>query len=261
MRHEPDVRSYAVTHPPGPLRVPQHEAWDTLIYACRGVLTVRAEEGSWVVPPHRAVWVPGALPHELLLSGRTSLRNLYVRREHALLPPHCRVIDVSRLLRELLLHVVRSAPLHLPHPEHGRLIGVLRDQLLLVSDAGLQLPMPSDGRVQGVVRMLQEDVADPRPLTVLADAARVSRRTLERVFLTETGMTLGQWRRRLRMLEALRLLAADEPVTSVALRVGYSTPSAFGAAFRAELGSAPGSWFGRPGQDAHAVTSDGVGSG
>jgi AraC-like DNA-binding protein len=47
----------------------------------------------------------------------------------------------------------------------------------------------------------------------------------------------------------------------VAVRVGYSTPSAFGAAFRAELGSAPGSWFARPGHDAHTVTSDGAGSG
>jgi AraC-like DNA-binding protein len=31
-------------------------------------------------------------------------------------------------------------------------------------------------------------------------------------------------------------------VTSVALAVGYSTPSAFGAAFRRTLGTSPGRW-------------------
>jgi AraC-like DNA-binding protein len=63
------------------------------------------------------------------------------------------------------------------------------------------------------------------------------------VFLAETGMTVGQWRRRLRMLEALRLLAAGMSATGVATRVGYATPSAFGAAFRAELGDTPARWF------------------
>jgi AraC-like DNA-binding protein len=47
------------------------------------------------------------------------------------------------------------------------------------------------------------------------------------------------------VLEALRLLAADVPVTTVATRVGYATPSAFGAAFRAELGGTPARWFTR----------------
>ena len=56
-------------------------------------------------------------------------------------------------------------------------------------------------------------------------------------------MTLGRWRRRLRLVEALRLLAAGEPVTRVALDVGYATPSAFIEAFRRELGRTPGRYF------------------
>ena len=174
---------------------------------------------------------------------------MYIRREHALLPPQCRVVDVTPLLRELRLHAVRSAPLQLTHPPHDRLVGVLRDQLRLVPDAGLELPMPVDDRARAVARILQADVSDPRSLHVLARDVGASRRTLERLFLVETGMTLGHWRRRLRMLEALRLLAADVPVTGVAVRVGYSTSSAFGAAFRAGLGSAPGAWFGRHAQE------------
>jgi len=84
-------------------------------------------------------------------------------------------------------------------------------------------------------------------VAVLAHRVGASRRSLERVFRANTGMTVGQWRRRLRMLEALRLLAAGMTATAVATRVGYATPSAFGVAFRAELGATPARR--RPGAD------------
>ena len=38
---------------------------------------------------------------------------------------------------------------------------------------------------------------------------------LERLFQRETGMTFGKWRQQLRLLHALRLLAAGRPVTAV----------------------------------------------
>jgi AraC-like DNA-binding protein len=70
-------------------------------------------------------------------------------------------------------------------------------------------------------------------------------RTLERLFQTETGMTFGKWRQQLRLLHALRLLAADRAVTAVALEVGYDSPSAFIAAFKSLFGTTPARYFGR----------------
>ena len=52
------MRSYAVSHPGGWLDLPQDPAWSQLVYAVHGVLTVHTPDGSWVVPPHRAAWVP-----------------------------------------------------------------------------------------------------------------------------------------------------------------------------------------------------------
>jgi AraC-like DNA-binding protein len=240
---EPDVRCYAVSHAGGALHLPQDPAWDQLVFAVRGVLTVHTADGSWVVPPHRAAWIPGAVTHRLVLSGPTTLRTLYLARRLDFLPPQCRVVDVSPLLRELILHAVRLAPLWLADPVHARLLAVLHDQVDLRSEAALRLPAPRDRRARAVTTALQQDPGDTRSVTALAREAGASRRSVERAFLTETGMTIGQWRRRLRMLEALRLLAAGVPVTVVAGRVGYATPSAFGAAFRAELGGTPARWF------------------
>lgn len=64
-------------------------------------------------------------------------------------------------------------------------------------------------------------------------------------------MTFGRWRQQLRLLHALRLLAAGRPVTAVALEVGYDSPSAFIAMFRAALGTTPSRYFATEGQIPH----------
>jgi AraC-like DNA-binding protein len=56
-------------------------------------------------------------------------------------------------------------------------------------------------------------------------------------------MSVGAWRQRLRLLEGLRLLAAGSSVTEVAMEVGYSTSSAFGAMFVRETGTTPARYF------------------
>ena len=56
-------------------------------------------------------------------------------------------------------------------------------------------------------------------------------------------MSFGAWRRQLRLLRALERLAAGEPVTTVALALGYDSTSAFIAMFRRNLGRTPGSYF------------------
>jgi AraC-like DNA-binding protein len=67
-----------------------------------------------------------------------------------------------------------------------------------------------------------------------------SPRTLRRLLLAETGLTFGQWRAQARVRAAVAHLAAGLPVSVVARRVGYQTPSAFVHAFRRLTGTTPG---------------------
>ncbi|MFG2000919.1 helix-turn-helix domain-containing protein [Spirillospora sp. NPDC048911] len=239
MRHvEPDLRGYAVTHPPGPLTPPQAAGWHQLIYAASGVLVVDTARGRWTLPRHRALWVSAGIAHRLRVVHRSALRILYTGQRAQLLPAGCRVLDVSPLLRELVMHLVAHAPLSLDTPRDARLVAVLGDLLAeLPSDAALLLPTPADPRAVAATRLLTTlDVA------AICQRVGVGRRTLERLFLAETGMSIGQWRRRRRMLDAVAHLAGGLPVADVAQRVGYTTPSAFSAAFRTELGMPPSRW-------------------
>jgi AraC-like DNA-binding protein len=70
-----------------------------------------------------------------------------------------------------------------------------------------------------------------------------SKRTIERLFVEETQLTLGRWRQQARLLQAIRLIASGEKIISAALEVGYESPSAFIVCFRRLLGCTPGRYF------------------
>jgi len=235
------VRGYAVTHPPGTIVLPTAPGWNQLLYASLGVMTVESPAGTWVIPPHRALWVPDGADHRIVMHGRVSVRTLYLRTELAALPQAWRAVSVPPLLRELILHTVRICPLDLRLEPHARLLGVLLDQLASLPHTPLQLPMPADPTAMAFANTL---IADPH-IRIL-DAAHLvgaSRRTLERRFANDTGMSIGRWRQRQRLIRALELLATGESVTTVAGTVGYATPSAFSAMFREQLGAPPSAYF------------------
>ena len=86
-------------------------------------------------------------------------------------------------------------------------------------------------------------LANPAEDVTTSNVARrsgLSARTLERVFRAETGMPFGLWRQKARLLESVRLLAQGGSVTDAALDSGYSSVSAYIAAFKQTFGCTPG---------------------
>jgi AraC-like DNA-binding protein len=246
-RAEIVLRSLAVSYGPGTVLERHSHAWAQLVYASEGVMRVETEDGVWVVPSHRAVWIPAGVGHAIAMSGHVAMRTLYLAPElTAALPAGCCVVEVAPLLRELVLHAVARAPLRLGEPEHERLIGFLLDQLAVLPVVPLELPMPRDPRALRVATRLRDDPGAAHDLDALARSAGASRRTLERLFQRETGIPLGRWRQQARLLHALDLLAQGQPVTSVALEVGYESPSSFIAVFTDAFGTTPGRYH-RPG--------------
>ena len=107
----------------------------------------------------------------------------------------------------------------------------------------IQVRLPSTPTARQVAEALRADPADRRTLREWGRAVGASERTLARAFAAEAGVPFGRWRTLLRLQAALSMVAAGQPVSRVAGRVGYDTPSAFVAAFRRETGQTPGSFF------------------
>ena len=223
---------------------------DQVVYASRGVMTVRALDSAWVVPTDRAVWIPAKLPHTIIMSGMVSMRTLYLRPRLAkTLPRSCCVLNVSALLKELILHACMLAAVNRKNERQRHLIALLLDQLETIQTVSLQLPNPSDPRALRVAGVLLANPGDQRTLTQICKEIGAGKRTIERRFQHETGMTFGKWRQQLRLMQAMRLLAEGFKVTHAAMEAGYSTPSAFISMFRKAWGTTPARCFGSATKD------------
>ena len=78
--------------------VPDHfHNVDQLVFASQGVMTVRTDDGIWVVPPLRAVWIPANVAHAISMSGIVSMRTLYfVAKSIGSLPRNCVVLTITK---------------------------------------------------------------------------------------------------------------------------------------------------------------------
>jgi AraC-like DNA-binding protein len=216
-----------------------------LIFAIRGVMTIGTAASRYVVPPQRALWMPSGMAHSISMAGDVSMRTLYVDEQGARgLPGECRVLAVTPLLRELIVRATALPVLYDERGPDGRIMHTILDEIATLKTVPLDLPMPQDRRLLKLCQALVAEPADARTLAQFAAAAHASARTLARLFQAETGMSFGAWRQQLRLLEAVRRLAAGAAVTEVALDLGYASPSAFAAMFRKSLGMPPSRYFG-----------------
>jgi AraC-like DNA-binding protein len=213
---------------------------DQLLFASEGVMTVETNEGICVVPPLRAVWIPAETDHRVAMSGRVLMRTLYLLPKSCkTIPRRCLVINISPLMRELILHASRFSRLRKRVAAERHLIELILDQLKTVESVPVQLPHPSDPRARNLADLMRANPGESRPLGALAMECGASPRTMQRLFAVECGMTFSGWRQRARLIYAMQSLATGQSVTNAALDAGYSTASAFISMFRKQLGTTP----------------------
>lgn len=216
-----------------------------IVYAISGAMSVMADNAAWVVPPLRAVWIAPHVHHAVQMLSDVSMRTVYLREDAAsILDAPCCVLSVSGLLRELIVEATCFTEEEPPTGRNKLVIQLLLAELERSPQIGLHLAEPQDKRLRLITEALRSSPGDSRQLSHWAKLANASERTLARLFLKETGLTFAQWRQQARLLAAVAMLAQGLPVTTIAIDLGYSTPSAFGHMFRRALGSPPSEYFG-----------------
>ena len=211
-----------------------------LIFASYGSMRVVCGRDIWVVPPSQAVWVPPYVEHEVYFPGDVSLRNLFVDPAFTTdLFSQCTVLRVTPLLRELILKAVQVGDHYAVTGPGYRLMLVLIDEIRIARPTLLHLPFARDARLSKVMNAMLENPGDPRGLSEWAGVAGASARTLSRLFQLETGLSYGEWRKRLVLQKAVEKLGHGDHVTEVAFDLGYQSLSAFINMFRKNLGAPP----------------------
>jgi AraC-like DNA-binding protein len=212
------------------------------LYAVTGVLTVTTSEGSWVVPPYRALWIPAGVTHAVQMGGLTSTRSAYVLPDvahKAGLPSRCTVISVSPLLHALLSEAVDLPAEYVLGSRDDYLMRLLVEEIARMPALPLNTPLPQDPRLVPLCRALLQAPSLDVDIDRMARNADMSRRSFTRLFREQTGMSFSDWRHQACLMAALARLGRGQSVTRVAMELGYSSTSAFTAAFRRTLGASP----------------------
>jgi transcriptional regulator GlxA family with amidase domain len=211
-----------------------------VIAVTSGAYWVKTPEGTWLVPEGLAVWLPSMTQHQVYSHSAAAARIFFVDRIVAKrLPSKAGTVVPSDLMTSLMKRMVQNGNDYDPGGPAARLGLVMLDELAQMRFAPTLLPASTEPRLERLIQIFADDPLNASYVRELARQAGASTRTLARLFRSEMGMTLGQWRRNLRLQEAIRRLATGASVTEVALELGYSSPSAFTHMFHQNLGVVP----------------------
>ncbi|ELX09527.1 transcriptional regulator, AraC family [Janthinobacterium sp. HH01] len=211
-----------------------------LLYATEGLMKVKTAFGVWILPPRRALFIPPGVVHQWTSLSRVTMRTIYIEAKVAqAFGDSCRVIEVSPLLRELILSLL-DEPIEYPLPGRGEHLAMLiLSELAAAETVPIAIPWPRDRRLLAVCEGIVDDPGSPRTIEDWAAEAGASARTLIRLFPKETGLHYRQWVQQVHLAEAFGRLARGDSVSEIAAALGYASPSAFSAMFRRILGKTP----------------------
>ena len=236
---------------------PHWHSWGQLVFSITGAVRVSAQgqsgDNTYIVPPSRAVWIPTGVVHAVTAIEQADLRTLYLHEKavQALGTEAdwtaCRVLDVTPLLRELVLQMAvepGAAPAAGADLARELAIGALiLDELRRARSVQLGLPLPRAGRLRRVCEAMLDQPLRHADIEGWAAEAATSPRTLSRWFSDELGTSYGQWRQQLLLAKALSMAARKQPMRLIAAELGYASPSAFSAMVTRAVGMPPSRFF------------------
>ena len=215
-----------------------HE-WGEFLYSFSGIMEITVNDKRYLVLPHYGIWVPPGIMHQCRNNKRAQHCSIYIAWdfcvEFCMLP--CSV-QMSPFMRSMLRHL-NDTPGFRSSDEQERFLHVFMDQLRSAPCIDSYLPTSTDEQLAGLLLRLEQNPGDNRSVKELAESLGMTARTLARRCQKELGITLLEWRQRMRAIKALVMLEEGLNVEQIALELGYSSSSAFIAMFKKLMGKTP----------------------
>lgn len=194
--------------------------------------------------PGRGVWLPAGTPHAIRITGNVAARTLFIDPlARADLPASCQIVQISALLRELILTSLALPESYVPGSRDERVYELILDEIRIMPVLPFHLPEPESEALRNLCQKIRQRPGESWNSSQAASILGMSERTLNRHFQQQTGLSYSEWVRRARLMEALLRLAQGQPVLRVALDLGYGSHSAFTAMFRRVMGISPSDYF------------------
>jgi AraC-like DNA-binding protein len=233
-------------YPDGHVIDPHHHRRGQLISGASGVVVLSTSEGTWVMPPQRGMWIPPATEHHVRMVGDVTMQSLYLEPDAVSgMPSRCQVVSISPFMRSLITEALGLPLEYELQGRAGALMQLIEHELQQLPVLPLSLHYPAHGTLSARCRRFVQRPNIHETTDEWADALGMSRRSFTRLFRRETGLSFVAWRQQACLLCALPRLAAGQPVTTVAIDLGYENPAAFTLMFKRAFGRPPLAYLGR----------------
>ncbi len=227
-------------YPPGHRIAPHQHRRGQLISGASGLIVLTTPDGTWVMPPQRGMWIPPATEHHVRMVGAVSMQSLYVEPAAVpSMPAHCQVVGISPFMRSLITEALDLPLEYDPGSRAGSIMGLIQQEMPQLSALPLSLQYPTHGALADRCRRFVERPNIHETINDWSAELGMSRRAFTRLFRRETGLSFQSWRQQACLLWAMPRLAGGEPVTTVAIDLGYENPAAFTLMFKRAFGCPP----------------------
>jgi AraC-like DNA-binding protein len=215
-----------------------------LLCASAGTLRLEAQGQAWLLPPARAALIEAGQPIRVSIPRPVTTASVLFDTGFVPSPPApLTVFDLNPLARALLSECRTWGESDEPLTVYAETLFAALAAVawrLARQPSPVVVPAGRSPELRRALELTEQRLGDEIRFEDVALDIGLTPRSLARRFAEETGMTWRAALRRMRVLRAIEELAADDtPVTTIALKVGYTSLSAFNAAFRDLTGHTP----------------------
>jgi AraC-like DNA-binding protein len=215
-----------------------------LLCASAGALRLEAQGQAWLLPPARAALIEAGRAIRVSIPQPAMTASVLFDVGFAAVPPApLTVFDLSPLARALVTECRGWGESDQPLTAYASTLFTALAAVtwrLAERPGPVVVPTGRSPELRRALELTQQRLGEDVRFEELAGEIGFASRSLARRFEDEIGMTWRAVLRRMRVLAAIEELAAgDAPVTKIAFTVGYTSLSAFNAAFRELTGCTP----------------------
>lgn len=215
-----------------------------LTYVEDGYQYFHIEQKIYLVPQNHVIWIPSNLKHRTTSEAKTVnlMIVLFKLDSDQDFYNDIHVFSAPPVLKEMLLYASKWNKLLSIDEEKISFLKAMLNSLphFCNENEFLQIPVSADIRLRPVCNYINSNYQYNFDFENLAKMAKMSVRSLQRIFKQETGITLQKYVQLIRILKSIELIDSKQyTLSEIGYKVGYQSLSAFTSSYFAIMKTRP----------------------
>ncbi len=211
---------------------PHTHRYYQLTYVDEGYQYLHINEKIYFVPQNHIILIPSCTLHKTSSDSQSVILKVMLFKS----PPvsafyqDVQVFSAPPVLREMLMYAAKWNQQAEEDEEQSAFLRAILISLphFYQENDFLEIPIPKDKRLSVVCQYINQNYKYNVDTEVLANLAKMSGRSLQRIFKSETGITLKKYLQLIRILKSIEFIDTKQyTLTEIAYLVGYKSLSAF----------------------------------